>query len=155
MKSSNDSNGIFTHNHLVRKPTLRHLAKLAKWLCCVVSTYLYDLFGYILLSCHVRVSEWIYVKELLARNRRDISSKCKWQQQDSNPFPDIQVTIECRFTLKCVRDMMLTCSQIHGTDKYSQHSSMIWPVWINGWVFVYELSSCGTESRCCYLNFRF
>ena len=122
MKSSNDSNGICTHNHLVRKQTLKHLAKLAKWLSCVVSTYLYDLFDYILLSCHVRVSEWIYVKEPLARNRGDIWSKFKWQQQDSNPFLDIQVPIECRFTLKCVRDMILTCSQIHRTDKYSQHS---------------------------------
>ena len=31
-----------THNnHLVRKRTLNRLAKLAKWLSCVVSTYLY------------------------------------------------------------------------------------------------------------------
>ena len=34
-------NGALTHNHLVRKQTLNHLAKLAKWLSCVVSTYLY------------------------------------------------------------------------------------------------------------------
>ena len=27
------------------------------------------------------------------------------------------------------------------------------PVWLNGWVFVYELSSCGFKSRCCHLNF--
>ena len=25
-------------------------------------------------------------------------------------------------------------------------------VWLNGRVFVYELSGCGFESRCCYLN---
>ena len=25
------------------------------------------------------------------------------------------------------------------TDKYSQHSSIIWPVWVNGSVFIYEL----------------
>ena len=30
-----------THNHLVLKRTLNHLVKLAKWLICVVSTYLY------------------------------------------------------------------------------------------------------------------
>ena len=29
------------------------------------------------------------------------------------------------------------------------------PVWLNGWVFVYELSGCGFESRCSHLNFRF
>ena len=37
------SNGIQTHNHLVRKRTLNHFVKLAKWLTCVVSTYLYGI----------------------------------------------------------------------------------------------------------------
>ena len=32
------------------------------------------------------------------------------------------------FTLKRVRDMIRTYSQMHRTDKYSQHSSIIWPV---------------------------
>ena len=27
-------------------------------------------------------------------------------------------------------------------------------VWLNGWLFVYELSGCGFKSRCSYLNFR-
>ena len=36
-----DSNGIRSHNHLIRKRTLNHLAKLAKRLSCVVSTHLY------------------------------------------------------------------------------------------------------------------
>ena len=30
--------------------------------------------------------------------------------------------------------------------------STSWPVWLNGWVFVYELSVCGFESRCSHLN---
>ena len=29
------------------------------------------------------------------------------------------------------------------------------PVSLNGWVFVYELSGCGLESRCCHWNFRY
>ena len=29
------------------------------------------------------------------------------------------------------------------------------PVWRNGWVFVYEQSGCGFESRCSHLNFRY
>ena len=29
-----------------------------------------------------------------------------------------------------------------------------WPVWLNGWVFVYKLSGCGFESCCSHLNFR-
>ena len=50
----------------------------------------------------------------------------------SKEFLDIQATIECGFTLKRVRDMIRTYSQMHHTDKYSQHSSIIWPVWLNG-----------------------
>ena len=65
------------------------------------------------------------------------------------------VTIERRFTLKRVRDMIESYSQMHRTDKYSQHSSVTWTVWLNGWVFVYELSSCGFEPCCCHLNFRY
>ena len=30
-----------------------------------------------------------------------------------------------------------------------------WPVWPNGWAFVYELSRSGFESSCSHLNFRF
>ena len=67
---------------------------------------------------------------------------------------DIQANIKCEFTLKCVRDVIRTYSQMHPTDKYSQHSSCIWSIWPNGWVFVYELSGCWFESRCSHLNFR-
>ena len=58
-------------------------------------------------------------------------------------FLDIQATIECEFSLKRVRNMTITYSQIHRTDKYLEHSSIIWPVWPNGWVFVEELSGSG------------
>ena len=75
-----------TYNHLVHKRTLNHLAKLAKWLSCVVSNYLYRAFDCMFLSCHVRISEWIHiyslldVKELLAQSRREVwsSSDCNW-----------------------------------------------------------------------------
>ena len=58
--SLSGSNEIRTHNHLICKWTLNYLAKLAKLLSCVVSTYLYGAFDRILLSFHARVSEWIY-----------------------------------------------------------------------------------------------
>ena len=80
--------------------------------------------------------------------------KFKWLQQDSNP-QNIQATIECGFTMKRVRNMIRTYSQMLRTDKYSQHSSIIWPVWLNGWVFNYELSGCGFESRCSHLGLCF
>ena len=54
------SNSIRTHNHLVRKLILNHLAKLAKWLSCIGSSYLYGAFDCLILPCHVPISEWIY-----------------------------------------------------------------------------------------------
>ena len=53
-----DCSGTQTHNHLVCKWTLNCLAKLAKSLSCVVSTYLYGAFDFMFLSCHVRVLTW-------------------------------------------------------------------------------------------------
>ena len=47
-------------------------------------------------------------------------------------------------------------SDCNGTRmQYSQHNSIIWLVWLNGWVLVYELSRCKFESGCCHLNFRY
>ena len=61
----------------------------------------------------------------------------------SKEFLDIQATIEYGFTLKRVQDMVRTYSQLHRTDKYSEHSSIIRSVWPNGCVFVYEQSGLG------------
>ena len=47
-------------------------------------------------------------------------------------FLDIEATIECGFTLKRLRDMARTYNQMFRTDKYSEHSSIIWPVFPNG-----------------------
>ena len=87
--SLSDCSWTRTHNHLVHKWTLNHLAELARWLSCDVTTYLYGAFHSMFSSCHVRISEWNH-------------------------------------------------TQRHHTDKYSQHSSIIWPVWLNGWMFVYR-----------------
>ena len=70
-----------------------------------MSTYLYRAFDCIFLSYHVRTS--------------DITSV------SGKEFLDILSNIEFGFTLKCVRDMTRTYSQIKRTDKYSQHSSII------------------------------
>ena len=50
-----DCNVTWIHIHLVCKRTFNHLAELAKWLSCVVSTYLYVAFDCMLLSCHACV----------------------------------------------------------------------------------------------------
>ena len=55
-----DCNWTRTQNHLVRKGTLNHLANTAKWLSCVLSTYLYGASDCMFLSCHICVSEWIH-----------------------------------------------------------------------------------------------
>ena len=57
--SLSDSKEVRTYQDIVRNCTLNHLAKLAKWMSCVVSTYLYSAFDCMLLLCHVRVWEWI------------------------------------------------------------------------------------------------
>ena len=61
-----------------------------------------------------------------------VTSPSDFAPASSKEFLDIQATIECGFTLKRVRDMTRTYSQMHRTDKYSEHSSIIWPVWPNG-----------------------
>ena len=58
-------------------------------------------------------------------------------------------------TVKRIRDVIRTCSQMHGTDMYSEHSSNIWSIWPNGWVFIYKLSGSGYESSSSHLNIRF
>ena len=70
---------------------------------------------------------------------------CLLQARSSLTF---RQTIECGFTMKLVREKIIRYSQMHHTDKHSQHSSIIWPVWLNAWVFVYKLSGCWFESHC-------
>ena len=45
--------------------------------------------------------------------------------------------------------LLLTCLKMQNE---SQLIKLIRPVWLNGWVFVYELSCCGFESRCSLLK---
>ena len=67
----------------------------------------------------------------------------KWHLVQARTSLTFRKTIECRWTLKLALKMIITCSKMQGTDKYSQHSSIIWPAWLSG---------CGLESRCCHLN---
>ena len=40
-------------------------------------------------------------------------------------------------------------------DKNYWSLHILFSFWLNGWVFVYELSGCGFQSHCSHLNFRF
>ena len=90
--SLSDSNGTRTHNYLFRKGTLNHLAKMAKWLSYVVSSYLHGAFDCMFLSCHVCVLEWTHTLQLpdcqwtpCSKQARDL--KFKWLQRESNAQP--------------------------------------------------------------------
>ena len=91
----------------------------------------------------------LHVKELLVQNRLEIGSlsDCNWTRTHnhllrkrtllpvlSKEFRDIQTAIEFLFTLKRVRDMIRTCSQMQSTNNDTQHRSVSWPVWLNGWI---------------------
>ena len=65
-----DCSWTWTHNHLVHKRTINHLAKLAKCLRSVVSTYLYGAFDCMFLSLsrkrfkvnpHSSLAKWLSV----------------------------------------------------------------------------------------------
>ena len=47
---------------------------------------------------------------------------------------------------------MIKTQSMHHTNKYSQHTSIIWPVRLGHWEFIYKLSSCGFVPRCSHLN---
>ena len=106
-----DCNWTRTHNHLVRKQELNHLTKLAKWLSCVVSTYLYGAFDCMFLSCHVRISGWIHTLQLPAcQGTPFLKQVWNFVPASSKEFFDIQATTECSFTLKRVHGMTKTYS---------------------------------------------
>ena len=87
-----DCNWNRTQNHLGLKRTFNHLVKLAKWLSCVLSTYLHSAFDCMFLSCHVRVSWWIHALYLTdcqgtPSSKQVRNLEVKWLQRDSNPEP--------------------------------------------------------------------
>ena len=84
-----------------------------------------------------------------------VTSSSDFVPAPSKKSLDIQASIKCGFTVKRVRDMIRTYSQMHRGDKYWQQSSIIRPVGVNDWVFVYEIIGCGFKSRCSHLNFNF
>ena len=109
-------------------------------------------------------SSWLYVIIMLRTDFRvNTHSLFAWMSRTRVSLQSLKFQISClfqernslTFILKCVRDMIITYSQMHRADKYSHYSSIIWSVWPNGWVFVWELGGCGFESRYNHLNFRY
>ena len=81
-----DCNWTRTHNHLVHKRILNHLAKLAKWLSCIVSTYLNKEFldiqaivecGFIL-NAYVTDLTWLFRSHIISvLLRKPVNSRMK------------------------------------------------------------------------------
>ena len=91
--SLSDSNEIRTHNHLVHKQTLNHLAKLAslaKWLSVRLRT------------------KWLWVRITLLSLKLQI-----WRLLRARNSLTLRQTIKCGFALKLVRDMIITYSTNH------------------------------------------
>ena len=70
--SLSDSKEVRTHNHIVGKRTRKHIARLAKWVSCVVSTYIYSAFDCMVLLCRVRVPELIQILQLAWMSRNSL-----------------------------------------------------------------------------------
>ena len=72
-------------------------------------------------------------------------------------FKWLQPQISCLFRAQRSLILRQNCRVwIHsGVCEWHDNNIAIWPVWLNGWMFNYELSGCEFELRCCHLNFRY
>ena len=61
----------------------------------------------------------------------------------------LQICVSCRknFLLQMIRGDPIFLSR--------SFSLAFWPVWLNGWVFIYKLSGCEFESRHSHLKLRY
>ena len=103
----------------------------------------------------VWLNGWVFVYKL---------GGCRLESSCSHLLFRCRVCLEQRVPWHSGKDAVSIHSETHTwydkniqqrTDKYSQHSSIICPVCLNGWVFVYKLSGCGFKSSCSQLNFKF
>ena len=89
----------YCENHVSQgelyKRILNHLAKLAKWLSCVVSTYMYGAFDCMFLICHVRVSEWIQNLMLRARSSLTFRQGSGWIHSETRTWHDNSQGTSC------------------------------------------------------------
>ena len=157
--SLNDWNETRIHNHLVHKWTLNHLAKLVKWLSMIRTysqmhhTHKYSPDSSIIWP--VWLNGRVFIYKLSGCRFRSYCSHLNSRHytcfEQGIPSGNYRVWIYS----KCVLDRIRSYSQMHHTDKCSQHSSIIWLLWPNGWVFAYKLSGFGFASCCSHLIFRY
>ena len=102
-------------------------------------------------------NDWVFVYELSGCGFESCCSHVKFRYYGCFELevPWHSANIVCGFTVKRVCETIRTYSQMHRTDKYPQLSSIIWSLWPNGCVFIYEVSGSGFESCWSHLNFRY
>ena len=128
-----DCNWTRTQNHLVLKQTLNHLTKLTKWLSCVLSTYLYGAFSlYVLVMSHTRFQSESTLYSCL--NVKNVESSCShftfrfracFEQGVPWHSGNYRVWIHSENAYVTWQEHTV---KMHRTDKYSEHSSIIWSV---------------------------
>ena len=73
--------------------------------------------------------------------------KFKWKE-----LKHLNLSIDCMSRARFRVNPHYNIKSNAPAGKYLQHSLIIYPVWLNGWVFVYEQIGFGFESRCGHLN---
>ena len=139
-----DCNGTRTHNHLVRNRTLNHLAQLAKWLSCVVRTYLYGAFDCMILSYHVRVWQWIHTLRLPECQGTPCSKQAPYLRQR---------------TLKQLAKLAKWLSCVVSTYLYNAFDWMFLACHVRVWEWIHTLKSPECQGTNCskqapYLNIK-
>ena len=119
--TSSHSNEIRTHNQFVKEhSTFSQTGQMIEVCCEYLSVRCVWRYVITMSQTSFRVNPHpivcLNVKELHAWSMCHIWSSLTFRQ-----------TIECGFILKLVCDLTITYSQMHRIDKYSQHSSIIWP----------------------------
>ena len=120
--SLSGSNGIRTHNHLVRKQIDMEYGRnrYERCICFYIFVTVMGLKNSLAKYLSVRLrTKWLWVRIPLLSLKLKIW--CLLRAKSSLTFRQM---IGCVFALTLLRDMIITHSQMHRTYKYSQHSSM-------------------------------
>ena len=112
--------------------TLKHLRVMTRIYSQMHHTDMYSEHSLIILPVSSNGSVFVYEPSFFGVDSSCSHLKFRFHTCFEQELLEIQETTECGFTLKRVRDITRTYSQMHGTDTYSEQSSMILPVWPNG-----------------------
>ena len=99
-------------------------------------------------------TKWLWVQVQLQSLKLQIS--CLLQAKSSLTFRQLQSVDSLWNTYMTWQEHTVKCNiqiSIHNTAQ--SFGKTVRSVWLNGWVFIYEISGCGLKSCCSHSNFRF